>query len=169
MINKARVLTSRIERAYARMTDLGVFKLAYQWLLPISLATVMFGQLGFSLLQFRFGVAHPAWPFWFSLAVLNSLFGWRTLSRLGWQDALFGLFLLALVLSFLRGEAPAGEFMLQFVAFILLPYVAARTIDPQDMWRFILCAALVCLVVMVITVVEILSLPPTMLMEDRIL
>ncbi|MBO6538849.1 MAG: O-antigen ligase family protein [Rhizobiaceae bacterium] len=159
----------RLWLGYVGLVDSPLVSLGRRWLLPALLSIAMFGQLSFSLLQFRYGVQHPAWPVWGGIAFLTAIFVWKALSRFAWPDALFIAFFALLIVGYFRGQAPAFEFVYRLAGFILLPYVAARTLDYGDIGRFIICGLIVCALVAGIAVVEIAMLPPAMLAQDRIL
>ncbi len=161
-----------IQRAmsiYRHFVSVPMIQFAQNWLLPACLAIVIFGQLSFLLLQFRFGIAHPAWPFWGAVSILTFVFGWQVLTRLSIVDFLFLAFVACITVAFLRGHAPLSDFIHKLLFFITLPYVAGRVIKQKYIWNFLLCSLIVCTVVMVNLIFELTLLPADLLYQDRIL
>lgn len=144
---------------------------AGSWIIPISLATVMAGQIFFAAIKFYWGIEHPAWLFWGLLVagVTTAILRGVSSIKLTILDIAMISFVAVLVASSLvRGLGSPSQSLYYIAAFILLPFLAGRLLDTGGITRFL--KAIICIVFAAIPLVGIglLNLPESELTSDRI-
>ena len=144
---------------------------AGSWIIPISLATIMAGQIFFAAIKFYWGIEHPAWLFWGLLVagVATAIVRGVASIKLTTLDiAMFSFVAVLVASSLVRGLGSPSKSLYYIAAFILLPFLAGRLLDTGGITRFL--KAIICIVFAAIPLVGIglLNLPESELKSDRI-
>lgn len=144
---------------------------AAHWVLPVSLAFILGGQIVFSATQFYLGIQHPAWPFWGLMGASVLLVGFCRAfpTRLTAIDIAMTSFALVLIASFaISGLGSTSAASLNIATFVVLPYVAGRFLDRTALDRQLNFLVWIAAMAVLLTVAGLLSLPETELMSDRL-
>lgn len=146
-------------------------KVAKDWVLPISLAVVVSGQIYFSAARFLLGVEHPAWPFWI-LLIFTSGFcvyrGWSCLKATH-LDGLMLIFVAILTASTLfLGAGGLFKAVALIASFILLPYLAGRLLSQTGARRFIFSSLIITLFSLPLIGFGLLNMTESELQTDRL-
>lgn len=142
-----------------------------RWIIPVSLAAVMVGQIFFAAIQFHLGIEHPAWLFWGLLAagIVTILLRGISPAKLTPLDMAMLAFVAILVVSFLsRGLSNSLKAYYYIVAFILLPFLAGRLLDTTGITKFLKAAIVIAATAIPLVGIGLLNLPESELHSDRI-
>lgn len=162
--------TGRLDRQDQPLLDTWA-EFALEWVLPVSLAVVMAGQIFFSASKYHLGIDHPAWPFWGALVAAVGLGLLRAVAtiRLTRVDVAMLAFVAVLSVSFLFLGSGSGIKAITFISsFILLPYLAGRMLDEKGINRFILVMSWVALLAFPLIGFGVLSMDGSELSADRV-
>lgn len=141
-----------------------------QVVLPVALAFVLFGQLGFLAVKYYSGFGHMGKIAWFFTLASLPLVLYSQRKRLGWtvMDSCFFLMMGMVMVSYaLHGFADPKTFLYYILFFGMASFLAGRVLDETATRHFIITAIALCAVLMVAACIAFVQMPSKFYFIDR--
>jgi len=137
----------------------------------VCIAIVMLGPITFSALQYYYDVQNPSWVFWGALSssCLIVFVLRRSTIRRTLTDNLMILFLLVIAASILFNVAVRSSSSAYLIGFFMvLPYIAGRLVNENELDLFILSTGLVATTGVVVSIIGLIDTDVNDIVSDRI-